>query len=153
MVTGISNEKDIIDKNHLKIIFNFQTPTTDFKEGVEIVAFRRVVDNGADHPEVGSSPPTPADTAIVMYTSGSTGTPKGVILTHKNLIGTMKCLMFMLKPKDDIYIAFLPLAHVLELLSENTMLLFGIKVQFIFSEKITKSSKRLIPLPLELCTL
>ena len=116
------------------------------------MAFRRVVDNGADHPEVGSSPPTPADTAIVMYTSGSTGTPKGVILTHKNLIGTMKCLMFMLKPKDDIYIAFLPLAHVLELLSENTMLLFGIKVQFIYSEKITKSYKRLIPLPLELCT-
>ena len=113
-------------------IFYFQTPTTDFKEGVEIVAFRRVVDNGADHPEVGSSPPTPADTAIVMYTSGSTGTPKGVILTHKNLIGTMKCLMFMLKPKDDIYIGFLPLAHVLELLSENTMLLFGIKVQFIY---------------------
>ena len=116
------------------------------------MAFRRVVDNGADHPEVGSSPPTPADTAIVMYTSGSTGTPKGVILTHKNLIGTMKCLMFMLKPKDDIYIGFLPLAHVLELLSENTMLLFGIKVQFICSEKITKSSTRLIPLSLDLCT-
>ena len=69
---------------YLKISY-FQTPTTDFKEGVEIVAFRRVVDNGADHPEVGSSPPTPADTAIVMYTSGSTGTPgpKGVILTQK----------------------------------------------------------------------
>ncbi len=63
-----------------------------------------------------------------MYTSGSTGTPKGVVLTHKNLVATMKCLMFMLDPKDDIYIAFLPLAHVLELLSENTMLLFGIKV-------------------------
>ena len=40
----------------------------------------------------------------------------------------MQCLMFMLNPKDDIYIAFLPLAHVLELLSENTMMLFGIKV-------------------------
>ena len=41
----------------------------------------------------------------------------------------MKCLMFMLNPKeDDIYIAYLPLAHVLELMSENTMMLFGIKV-------------------------
>ena len=84
---------------------------------------------GADHMEVESCPPTSEDTAIVMYTSGSTGTPKGVVLTHKNLIATMKCLMFMLDPKDDVYIAYLPLAHVLELLSENTMLLFGIKVR------------------------
>ena len=36
--------------------------------------------------------------------------------------------MFMLDTVDQIYIAYLPLAHVLELLSENTMLLFGIKV-------------------------
>jgi long-subunit acyl-CoA synthetase (AMP-forming) len=40
--------------------------------------------------------------------------------------------MFMLNPKeDDVYIAYLPLAHVLELMSENTMMLFGIKVSFI----------------------
>ena len=92
-----------------------------------------------DHPEVGSHPPSPSDTAIVMYTSGSTGTPKGVILTHRNLIATMKCLMFMLEPKDEIYIAFLPLAHVLELLSENTMLLFGVRVSF---DIITKAHLR-----------
>ena len=67
-----------------------------------------------------------------MYTSGSTGTPKGVVLTHKNLVATMKCLRFMLNPKeDDVYIAYLPLAHVLELMSENTMMLFGIKVNTI----------------------
>ena len=38
----------------------------------------------------------------------------------------------MLNPKeDDVYIAYLPLAHVLELMSENTMMLFGIKVNTI----------------------
>jgi len=37
----------------------------------------------------------------------------------------------MIEPKeDDIYIAYLPLAHVLELMSENTMMLFGIKVMW-----------------------
>ena len=36
-------------------------------------------ENVADHMEVGVSPPTSEDTAIVMYTSGSTGTPKGLI--------------------------------------------------------------------------
>ena len=46
-------------------------------------------------------------------------------------MATMKCLMFMVMPRDDIYIAFLPLAHVLELLAENTMMLFGVKVKLI----------------------
>ena len=63
-----------------------------------------------------------------MHSNPSYFSPKGVILTHKNLIACMKCLMFMLDPIDEVYIAYLPLAHVLELLSENTMLLLGIKV-------------------------
>lgn len=54
---------------------------------------------------------------------------QGVVLTHRNLVACMKCIMFMLNPKpDECYIAYLPLAHVLELLSENTMMLLGIKV-------------------------
>ena len=56
-----------------------------------------------------------------------------MVLAHRNLVATMKCLMFMVMPRDDIYIAFLPLAHVLELLAENTMMLFGVKVGFTIS--------------------
>ena len=59
----------------------------------------------------------------------------GVVLTHKNLVSCMQCLMFMLDTVDQIYIAYLPLAHVLELLSENTMLLFGIKVCNVLMQK------------------
>jgi long-subunit acyl-CoA synthetase (AMP-forming) len=45
--------------------------------------------------------------------------------------------MFMLNPKpDECYIAYLPLAHVLELLSENTMMLFGIKVSGIIKYQL-----------------
>ena len=66
---------------------------------------------------------------ISMFMSSLFCIFKGVVLTHQNLVATMKCLMFMLEPMpDEAYIAYLPLAHVLELLSENTMLLFGIKV-------------------------
>ena len=119
-----------------------KTAVVGYQENVNIKAFRQIVATGADHPEVGSTPPTPSDTAIIMYTSGSTGTPKGVILTHKNLIATMKCLMFMLDPKDDYYIAYLPLAHVLELLSENTMLLLGIKVGYSSPNTMTDMSTK-----------
>ena len=73
------------------------TVVTGFKDGVKIHPFRSVVTQGADllagSNEFNSVPPTPESTAIVMYTSGSTGTPKGVILTHKNLVATMKSLM------------------------------------------------------------
>ena len=123
------------------------TVTIGFKPGVKITPFRNVVTEGAGllaaSNEFNSVPPTPESTAIVMYTSGSTGTPKGVILSHKNLVATMKSLMFMVEPKpDDIYLAYLPLAHVLELLSENTMMLFGIKVGYSNPNTMTDMSTK-----------
>ena len=64
------------------------------------------------------------------------------MLAHRNLVATMKCLMFMVMPRDDIYIAFLPLAHVLELLAENTMMLFGVKVGYSSPNTMTDMSTK-----------
>ena len=64
-----------------------------------------------------ATPPQPSDIAIIMYTSGSTGTPKGVILSHNNLVNSMTAYASMLKVNpSDVYMAYLPLAHVLELM-------------------------------------
>ena len=68
-----------------------------------------------------------------MYTSGSTGVPKGVILTHQNIvtsiIGAIKT--FHLAPgPPPLYLAFLPLAHILELGVECWAIVCGITLGY-----------------------
>ena len=72
------------------------------------------------HPIVALSPRNDfARWLILIFPSGSTGTPKGVVLTHGNMAFTLGAFLYNLDPlPDDMYIAFLPLAHVLELLGK-----------------------------------
>ena len=57
----------------------------------------------------------PEDPAIFVYTSGTTGPPKGAVLTHGNLIASMRMIEAVHVMRDDDYgFAFLPLAHVLQ---------------------------------------
>jgi long-chain acyl-CoA synthetase len=77
--------------------------------------------------------PTKEDLAIIMYTSGSTGNPKGVMISHKNILTSMRGLFMRLgtvNRRKDIYIAYLPLAHILELVGELTCITNGIRLAY-----------------------
>ncbi|GLJ22910.1 hypothetical protein SUGI_0432180 [Cryptomeria japonica] len=66
------------------------------------------------------SPPKKNDICTIMYTSGTTGEPKGVLLTNENIIAEISSIDHLLDITDkpatetDVYISFLPLAHVFD---------------------------------------
>ena len=57
----------------------------------------------------------PVDLAILVYTSGTTGRPKGAMISHANILWTVKGYQdaFPQSPADE-RMAFLPLCHIAE---------------------------------------
>merc|ERR1719347_1879897 len=108
---------------------------------VSLHTFYDVVSLGESH-VCDTVSPAGDDLAIIMYTSGSTGVPKGVMISHKNLVATSTTILFLrgFDNKNDMYIAYLPLAHVLELLSECTMLLLGVPIGYSSPNTMTSLS-------------
>lgn len=56
--------------------------------------------------------PNESDIAFVQFSSGSTNDPKGVIITHKNIISSVREAVKAMKiSEEDIYLSWLPLTH------------------------------------------
>jgi long-chain acyl-CoA synthetase len=69
------------------------------------------------------------DIATLVYTSGTTGPPKGCMLSHENLIATVRMYeqRLGLDRTHSMY-QFLPLAHVLARVAQNVVLSVGARL-------------------------
>lgn len=94
----------------------------DARPDIEIFSMADILQKGKNETEIQPNPPKPSDISCIMYTSGSTGDPKGVVLKHENIVAGIAGVSFVVgkefvNEKDRI-IAFLPLAHIFELVFE-----------------------------------
>ncbi len=74
-----------------------------------------------------------SDISTLIYTSGTTGTPKGVMLTHYNLTQNVRASLDQITviTKDDVFLSFLPLSHILERTATyHVCLATGAKIAF-----------------------
>ncbi|XP_060803093.1 long-chain-fatty-acid--CoA ligase 4 isoform X3 [Amyelois transitella] len=121
-----------------------KTERDGFKQGIRIVAYKEVLEMGK-HSKIESVPPRPEDTAIIMYTSGSTGVPKGVILSHRNMVGTLKAFADAAPIYEgDTLMGFLPLAHVFELLAESLCIIGGVPIGYSTPLTMLDSSSKIM---------
>lgn len=109
-----------------------------------ISAFSEVEKLGRNNPVLPRLP-VKKDIAVIMYTSGSTGLPKGVMITHGNIVATVAAVMTVIPGigSKDVYLAYLPLAHVLELAAETVMLTAGAAIGYGSALTLTDTSNRI----------
>jgi long-chain acyl-CoA synthetase len=92
-----------------------------------------------------SRQPKPEAMCCIMYTSGSTGAPKGVIISHANLVASIGAVHMLLGHHflpEDTFLAYLPLAHVLEYIVELCLFFVGMTIGYGRVKTLTDQSVR-----------
>ncbi|XVE89685.1 hypothetical protein DITRI_Ditri20bG0015800 [Diplodiscus trichospermus] len=105
-------------------------PLLPSSSSVKLISYLKLLYQGRSNLQ-SFCPPKSEDVATICYTSGTTGTPKGVVLTHGNLIASVAAFCRALKfYPSDIYISYLPLAHIYERTNQIICVYHGMGVGF-----------------------
>jgi len=125
---------------YLKRIVSFGKVTPEQREDVEkvglkIYAWDEFLQLGDDQqfefPEMSHT-----DICTIMYTSGTTGDPKGVLISNESivtLIGGIKLVLSSVNEslnERDVYLSYLPLAHIFDRVLEEAMISHGASIGF-----------------------
>ncbi|CAK8539308.1 unnamed protein product [Lathyrus sativus] len=77
-----------------------------------------------------------SDISTIMYTSGTTGDPKGVLISNESIISLLAGVKRLLESVDekltekDVYLSYLPLAHIFDRVIEETFIWHGASIGF-----------------------
>ena len=86
---------------------------------INIYIFDEIIEKGKNEGDnIILNPAKPESICTICYTSGTTGNPKGAMVSHQALESTIDCMDHtgFVYYKDDIYLSFLPYAHIMETL-------------------------------------
>lgn len=114
--------------------------------GRTVSTLDELIESGKAAPE-SPRPCKPSDTAVIMYTSGTTGLPKGVVLSHGNLVSAVAgfnevSASIGIGPQDT-FLAYLPLAHIMEMIAEINAMSLGVQLGYGSPHTLTDTGVKL----------
>ncbi|CAO1945545.1 unnamed protein product [Urochloa humidicola] len=124
----------------LKTIVSFGKVNPEHKEKVEqnglsIYSWEEFLQLGGEE-KFELPPKDKDDICTIMYTSGTTGDPKGVLISNKSIITIVSAVdEFLINSgeelrEDDVYISYLPLAHIFDRVIEEVFIHHGASIGF-----------------------
>lgn len=125
---------------YLKSIVSFGGVTNDQKEeaknhGLSIFSWEEFLIMGGDH-HVDLPEKKKSDICTIMYTSGTTGDPKGVMISNESLLVNLAGVDSVTQSigeafdQNDVYLSYLPLAHIFDRIFEEVFISHGSKIGF-----------------------
>ena len=119
----------------IRYLIVFEEPTPEIKEASEAAEIQMyslsqvselVTEGGVENP------PSPESWFTICYTSGTTGKSKGAVITHKSMIATLAGALetYLDFIFDDVYLSYLPLAHMLERIACHLLINAGARIGF-----------------------